>query len=212
MMYDYSKFAKLVICFIAAAALLGCGAGGMKVTLKQDNYKPGFRSGEFSRYRGKTVILDNFINQAANTKSWSYASADQKVTYEATEHLESYMWYCFKKAFDFAGMKVLDASYGAQNPYYYHPWWGPRPYQQPAAGVPKGVSDFQLVLKSMTDQEWVVQVLVFKNGETKLQKDYTVTVPPTTSQDKAELEARAYRTVDQLVTTVFRDREFQRAF
>lgn len=211
-MLNTLKFTRKVICCIAILALLGCGAGGgMKVALKQDNYKPGFKSGEFSRYRGKTVVLDNFINQAANTTSWSYASADKKFTYEASEHLESYMWYCFKKAFDYTGMKVLDASYGGQYPYY-HPWgWGPRPYQQQVA-APKGVSDFQIVLKSLTDQEWIVQVLVFKNGETKLQKDYTVTVPPTASQDKAELEQRAYRTVDQLVTTVFRDREFQKAF
>jgi hypothetical protein len=208
-MRDYLKLIRLAVCFLAAVALLGC-AGGSKIVLNKDNYKPGFRSGEFSRYRGKTVILDNFINQAANTRQWSYASADGKFTYEATDHLESYMWYCFKKAFDSTGIKVLDQTYGHPGPYY-HPWWGPRPYQQPVA-APKGVTDFQLILKSMTDQEWVVQVLIFKNGETKLQKDYTITVPPTTSQDKAELEKRAYRTVDQLVTAVFRDREFQKAF
>jgi hypothetical protein len=201
-----------LLCVMAVFLMIGC-AGGSKISIKQDNYSPDFRAGDYSRFKGKTVILDNFINQANNTKSWSYSSADNKYTYEASAHLESYLWYCFQKAFQHAGMKVMDQSYGGA-PHPYHPyWWGaapPPPRTQSAA--PRGTSEFQLVLTSMTDQECKFQVLVFKNGETKLQKDYSVTMTPPTSADPKELEKRAYRLIDQMVTTVFKDSEFRRVF
>lgn len=194
-----------LVCCMATLLMIGCAAGGTKITIKHDTYKPGFRSSDIGR-KGKTVIMSNFINQAANTTSWAYHSADKKVTYEATERLESYLWYCFQKAFQHAGLKVQEQSYG------YHPyWWGPGPAPpRPQAG--RGVTEFQLVLKSMTDQESNFQILLFKNGETKFQKDYTVKMPPVSTENVTELENRAYRMVDQMVTTVFRDREFQKAF
>jgi hypothetical protein len=195
---------------MAAFLLLGCVAGS-KVTLKQESYTPGVRSAELGHFKGKTVILDNFINQAANTKAWGYNSADNKTYYEATTHLESYLWYCFQKAFQQMGMKVYDQSYGGYwNPY--HPyWWGAAPPPRAPAAV-KGATEFQLILTSMTDQEAKFQVLLLKNGENKLQKDYTVTVKPVTSQDTKELEKGAYKLIDQMIITVFKDREFLRAF
>jgi len=199
-----------IVCLMAAFLLLGCAAGS-KVTVKQESYIPGVRSAEFGHFKGKTVILDNFINQAANTKTWGYNSADNKVYYEATTHLESYLWYCFQKAFQQMGMKVYDQSYGGYwNPY--HPyWWGAAPPPRAPAAV-KGATEFQLILTSMTDQEAKFQVLLLKNGENKLQKDYTVTVKPVSSQDTKELEKGAYKLIDQMIITVFKDREFLRAF
>jgi hypothetical protein len=64
----------------------------------------------------------------------------------------------------------------------------------------------------MTDQESRFQVLLLKNGENKFQKDYTVTVQPISSQDAKELEKGAYKLVDQMITTIFRDRDFQKVF
>jgi hypothetical protein len=194
---------------VAALIMFGCAGGSMKVAVKQDNYTPGFRSSEMSRVKGKTVIMNNFINQAGNTTQWGYYSADKKVFYEAPVHLESYLWYCFQKAFKHAGIKALDQSYGGAYPY--HPWgWGVPPPQR--AQVPKGVVEFQLVLTSMTDQECKFQILLFKNGEEKFKKDYTVTVAPSSSADTKELEKRSYQLVDQMVTTVFRDSEFRKVF
>jgi hypothetical protein len=201
---------RYLACIAAAFLMFGCAAGS-KVTMKQESYTPGFRSADFGRYKGKTVILDNFINQATNTKTWGYNSADNKVYYEATTHLESYLWYCFQKAFQQMGMKVYDQTYGG----YWHPyhpyWWGAAPPPRAPVAV-KGATEFQLILTSMTDQEAKFQVLLLKNGENKLQKDYTVTVKPVSSQDTKELEKGAYKLIDQMIITVFKDREFLSAF
>ncbi|OPY84144.1 MAG: hypothetical protein A4E72_02356 [Syntrophus sp. PtaU1.Bin208] len=197
-----------MVCIIAAAALFGCG-GGTKVVLKQENYVPAFRAADYSRFKGKTVIMDNFTNQAANTKRWGYYSADNNFYYEATTYLESHLWYCFQKAFQHAGMKVFDQTYGyGAYPY----WWGvtPPPARQNAAL--KDAVEFQLILMSMTDQESKFQVLLFRGGEQKFQKDYTVTMPAPSSQDPNELEKNAYRLIDQMVTTVFKDKEFRKVF
>ncbi len=200
-----------IVCLVSAFLLMGCAAGS-KVTMKQENYTPGFRSADFGRYKGKTVILDNFINQAANTKTWGYNSADNKVYYEATTHLESYLWYCFQKAFQQMGMKVYDQTYGG----YWHPyhpyWWGAAPPPPRAQAAVKGATEFQLILTSMTDREAKFQVLLLKNGENKLQKDYTATVQPVSSQDANVLEKGAYKLVDQMITTIFKDRDFQKVF
>lgn len=199
-----------IICLVTTLCLFGCAGGGMKVAVKQDNYSPGFRSSDMGRVKGKTVIMNNFINQAGNTTSWGYYSVDKKVIYEAPVHLESYLWYCFQKAFQHTGIKVLDQTYGGYAHPYHPYWWGAAP--PPRAQAPRGVLEFQLVLTSMNDQECKFQILLFKNGETKLQKDYAVTVPPSSSADPKELEKRSYRMIDQMVTSVFKDRDFQKAF
>ena len=176
--------------------------------LKQDSYAPDLRAADYGRLKGKTVLMYNFTNNAANTKAWGYYSADNKIYYEAPVHLESYLWYCFQKAFQHVGIKVLDQSYGgAYNPF----WWAGAPPPQARAAVPSGTAEFQFVLMSMTDQECKFQSMVYKNGESKFQKDFVVTVPASTSQDKTELEKRAYAMVDQMVTVLFKDRDFQRA-
>jgi len=199
-----------VLCLMAAGLLFGC-AGGTKVVMKQESYAPDFRAADYSRLKGKTVLLYNFTNSAANTKSWGYYSPDNKVYYEATVRLESYLWYCFQKAFQHAGIKVLDQSYGGGYRGAYHPfWWGAAPAPQARVALPAGTAEFQLVLTSMTDQECKFQVMVFKNGESKFQKDFTATMPATASQDKGELEKRAYRLVDQMVITIFKDKDFQK--
>jgi hypothetical protein len=204
------RWISYLLCLMGFLLLFGC-AGGMKVAMKQDSYAPDFKASDFGRLKGKTVLLYNFTNSAANTKSWGYYSANNKVYYEAPVHLESYLWYCFQKAFQHAGIKVLDQSYGGYGQAYHPFWWTGAPPPQARAALPSGTAEFQLVLTSMTDQECRFQVAVFKNGESKFQKDFTATMPPAASEDKGVLEKRAYRLVDQMVTTVFRDRDFQNA-
>jgi len=205
------RWLRYVACVIAAAVLSGC-AGGTKVVLNQENYVPTFRAADYSRFKGKTVIMDNFTNQAANTKRWGYYSADNKFYYEATNYLESHLWFCFQKAFQHTGMKVYDQTYG-YGAYPYHPyWWGPVPPPARPQAALKDAVEFQLVLMSMTDQEAKFQIFLFKGGEQKFQKDYVVTLPALPSQDPKELEKNAYLLIDRMVTAVFQDKEFRKVF
>ncbi|MDA8125817.1 MAG: hypothetical protein M0009_11590 [Deltaproteobacteria bacterium] len=208
------KSMKCGIWVVAALALIGCAGvgGGLKVAMKQESYAPAFRADAYKQFKGKTVLLYNFTNNAANTKAWGYYSADKKVYYEAPVQLESYLWSCFQKAFQHAGIKILDQSAGYYGQPYNPYWWGYAPPPQARAALPKNTAEFQFTLNSMTDQECKFQVLISKNGETKLQKDFTVTAPPPRSaEDKGELEKGAYRLVDQMVTAVFNDKDFQKA-
>jgi len=203
------RWLRCLACIVAAVVLFGCG-GGTKVVLKQENYIPAFRAADYSRFKGKTVILDNFTNQAANTKRWGYFSADNKFYYETTTNLENHLWHCFQKAFEHAGMKVYDQTYG-YGAYPYPYWWGAPPPPRPRAAL-KNAAEFQLVLLSMTDQECKFQVLLFKEGEQKFQKEYAVTMPAPTSQDPKDLEKNAYLLIDRMVMAVFSDKDFRKVF
>jgi hypothetical protein len=67
-------------------------------------------------------------------------------------------------------------------------------------------------LTSLTDQECKFQVSLFKNGESRFQKDFTVTMTPAQTQDVRDLEKRAYRMVDLVFAAIMKDRDFQKAF
>jgi len=202
---------KSVIVFgILGLFLAGC-AGGTKVVTTQEKYSPSFKAGEFSRYKGKKMVLSSFFNQAQNTKAYAYFSPDKKLTYEVNIQLETFYYNSFQKAFRHVGVNLVDYSYDDRHPYrHHHYWWGvPGPG---AYRAPKGVSEFQFTLLSMTDQEFRFKVTLFKEGESKFDKEYTVTMAAATSENPAELEKRAYQLVDLAFTTVLRDREFSRAF
>jgi len=194
---------------VAALLLFGCGAaGGVKVAIQQDNYKPGFRAADAGRLKGKRIALASFINQAQNTRTWNFYSPDKKLVYETSTPLESFFWECYNRAFQHAGARVVEYTAAAyRGP---GPWWygGPHPG---AAAAPKGVPEVQLVLTSVTDQEVRFQVYVFKDGAETFRKDFQVTMPPGTSQDVKDLERRAYALVDLTFTTLVRDRDFQKA-
>jgi len=63
-----SKPIVLVAFCIFALLLTGC-ASGTKVTVTQEKYSPSFRAGDYSRYKGKKLVLSSFYNQAQNTKT-----------------------------------------------------------------------------------------------------------------------------------------------
>jgi hypothetical protein len=200
--------------FLAVVLATGCASmGGPKVKVQYEQYAPGFKASDFSRFKGKKLVLSPFINQASNTKAWNYSSPDQKVTYETSAQLETYLWYCFEKDLKHIGVRLID--YAAGGPGYrpyHHPygWWGAPP--PASAQAPRGTPEFQLVMTSLTDQEFKFQVLLFKDGETKFQKDYAVNMEPAPTQDVQELGKRAHRLVDLAFTTVLKDRDFQKAF
>lgn len=201
---------KIAFLIAAAGFIAGCATtGGAKVAMSYEKYSPSFRAADYSYFKGKKVALASFQNQAQNTKAWGYFSADDKYMYEGNATLESYYWYCFQKAFRHIGVKVVD--YESDDRYYHHRYWwgapGPGAYR-----APKGVSEFQFIITSMTDQELKFKALIFRNGETKLDKAFAVTMPPAGTDNLSELEKRAYRLVDLAFTTIMKDRDFRKVF
>lgn len=208
-MKKYFNFPNIIAAIAAVLFLSGC-ATGTKITMSSDKYFPAYKTADVSRLKGKKLILSSFYNQAQNTKSWNYYSADKKFMYEGNAQLETYYWNCFQKAFKQAGVNLIDYSYADyRGPHPY--WWGaaPPPAQKPQA---KGVPEFQLILTSLTDQEFKFKVLLFKDGETKLEKEYSVTMGAAGTENAADLEKRAYRLVDLAFLTIVRDRDFQKVF
>ena len=206
------KLSGLIGFCIIALFLTGC-ASGTKVTMTQEKYSPSFRAGDYSRYKGKRLVISNFTNQAQNTKQYNYSSPDKKLTYEGNVNLETFYLNGFTKAFKHIGVKLVDYAYNNdyrdRHGYRYGYGWGVPPGGYKA---PKGVAEFQFVILSLTDQELKFKVQVFKEGASKLEKEYTVTMTAATTDNASELEKRGYQMVDLAFTTVMKDRDFQRAF
>lgn len=133
--------------------------------------------------------------------------------YEGDATLESYYWNCFRKAFKHVGVNLTDYAYaGGPNPYHHGYWgWGYAPPPE-AARAARGVPEFQLILTSMTDQEFSFKVLLYRDGNTKLDKDFIVKMAAAATDNTADLEKRSYRLVDLAFTTIMKDKDFQRAF
>lgn len=216
-MKKHMKWSGLIVFCMIGLFLTGC-ASGTKITTTQEKYSPSFRAGDYNRYKGKKMVFSSFTNQAQNTKQYSYFSPDKKLTYEVNVTLENYYMSCFQKAFRHIGVNLVDYTYdndhrdrsGYRHGYRYgYGWGGPGPGGYKA---PKGVSEFQFVLLSLTDQEFRFKVLVFKEGETKLDKEYTVTMAAAATDNVAELEKRTNQLADLAFTTIMKDRDFQKVF
>jgi hypothetical protein len=212
-MKKHATRSSMLVFSIIALLLAGC-ASGTKVTMTQEKYSPSFKSGDFSRYKGKKLVLSSFSNQAQNTKTYNYFSPDKKLNYEWNVSLDQLYANGFAKAFKHVGVNLVDYTYDndyrSRHGYRHGYWWGgPGPGGYKA---PKGVAEFQFTILSMTDQEFKFKVVVFKDGETKLDKDYTVTMAAATTADPAELQKRGYQMMDQAFTTIMRDRDFQKVF
>jgi len=196
--------------FCTCTLLLGGCASGTKIILTQEKYSPSFRAADFARYKGKKLVLASFFNQAQNTKTYNYFSPDKKLNYEGNVSLENLYLNGFTKAFKHIGVTLVDYVYDEdyRNPRNW--WWG---YPGPSGyRAPKGVPELQFIVLSMTDQELTFKIILFKDGQTKLDKDLTVKMAPAATEDVAALEKRGYQMVDLAFTTIMRDRDFQRAF
>lgn len=208
---------SIVLVFIIGFFLAGCATvGSTKITMSPEKYAPSFKSADYSYMKGKKVVFYSFTNQAQNTKAWSYYSADNKYMYEGTATLENYYSSCFQKAFRHIGVSVVDYQYDDRyrddRHYYHRHGWG---WGAPGPGnyrAPKGVPEFQFILTSLTDQEFKFKVIVFKNGETKLDKQFTVTMSPAGTDKIPDLEKRSYRLVDLAFTAIMKDSDFRRVF
>lgn len=212
-MKKYLRWGSIFVFCIIGLFLTGC-ASGTKVTMTQEKYSPSFKAGDYSRYKGKKLVMSSFSNQAQNTKTSNYFSPDKKLNYEGNVSLENLYLNGFTKAFKHIGVTLVDYTYDdnyrGRHGYRHGYWWGgPGPGGYKA---PKGVAEFQFALLSMTDQELKFKILVFKDGESKLDKDFTVTMPAATTDNAAELEKRGYQMIDLAFTTIMKDRDFQKVF
>lgn len=212
-MKKHFKWNGLIVFCVIGLLLSGC-ASGTKIAITQEKYSPSFRAADYSRYKGKKLVLSSFTNQAQNTKTYSYFSPDKKLNYEWNVSLDQLYANSFTKAFKHIGVNLVDYiyddDYRHRHGYRYGYWWG-----APGPGgykAPKGVPEFQFTMLSMTDQEFTFKIGVFRDGETKLDKEYTVKMAAAATDNTAELEKRGYQMVDLAFTTIMRDRDFQRVF
>ena len=169
------------------AAVSGCKRGTY-VYVQQDKYAPQLHA-NLNVYKGTTVFLNNFSNQASNTSSFYYYSPDYGVTYESSPSLQSYLWGCFQKALVGLGMTVHSVD------------------DSPAPGVP----EIQMTFNSLTDQEFKFQVTVLKNKQEVYKNSYAIAAPPSNDTRAIALEERAYRMVDAAISSMLFDQKFQQS-
>jgi len=159
-----------------------------KIYVHQDKY-PADVASSLAAYKGKTIFLANFENNANNTTIWYYFRPDnKKVIYEAAPTLQSYVWYCFEKAMKAAGATV---------------------YRDQA---PVAVPELRLSFTSFSETEFTARVELIKNGKSAFVKNITVTDEATQSMDQAELEERAYEQMDKIIKGVMLEPDLKKAF
>ena len=94
-------FALAAVALLAGA--IGCSRG-IYVYIQQDKYAPQLHE-NLNVYKGTSVYLTGFTNQAGNTTMFYYYSPDKGACYEGSPSLQSYLWHCFSKAFTQLGIK-----------------------------------------------------------------------------------------------------------
>jgi len=169
-------------------SLLFPGCAGMRTSVLIDQYQPQF-SKEWNQYKGKSIYLMNFDNQANDTSIWYYFSRDQKFSYGSQSTIHNYFWYAFNDAFVKAGISVSSVD-------------------NPDMTAPS----MWITLRSITDERYQVRVTVQKKGATSFIKDYRCEepMPAEAARNPAALAQRAYKMTNQLIESILADPEFQR--
>lgn len=170
---------------LVLAALVFGGCGGPTVYLNSDHFRPQFDPGSLSSYRGKAVLLRGFENVDQNTTIFTYPRSGPR-RYGGPA-LTSYFWYCFRTGFEHIGLRVFEEG-------------------QAPANIP--VMDVKLVRLGEDSYTFAVRLLGGA-GQMPLDKQYTASAPPVTSQLPADLEARAYRITSDLILQITMDPQFQ---
>lgn len=177
----------LVLVVFIVTGLLSSGCAGRKTWVQITEYKPYFTK-EWSQYKGKSIYLMNFDNQANDTSIWYYYSKDQKLYYGTdSTTIHNYFFYAFFAAFANAGIAVSSID---------HP-----DLTAPAMWV---------TLRSITDERYNVRVTVQKKGATLL-RDYTTEEAPPAEEDRNPpvMAQRAYRMTNRLIESILGDPDFQ---
>ena len=181
---------RLILLFgvFLLTGLVISGCASRRTWVQIGEYKPQFTK-DWSQYKGKSVYLMNFDNQANDTSIWYYYSRDNKFYYGADSTIHNYFWYAFNDAFINAGMDVSTVD---------HP-----DLTAPAMRV---------TLRSITDERYDVRVTVQKKGTSTLSKDYSVeeSLPAEADRSPQVMAQRAYRMTNRLIECVLVDPEFQK--
>jgi hypothetical protein len=169
--------------------LLFSGCGGKRTWVQIRDYKPDSTK-DWNQYKGKSIYLMNFDNQANDTSIWYYYSTDQKLYYGADSTIHNYFWYAFCDAFVTAGISVSSVD----NP----------DVTAPAMWV---------TLRSLSDERYAIRMTVQKKRATILSKDYSVeeALPPEADRSPLLMAQRAYRMTNRLIESVLADPQFEKS-
>ena len=183
---------KLIILILTLALVLGfaltANAKKIKIWVQQDKYTPNMDT-SLEAYKKVKIFLANFENKAENTTIWYYYGKDskgKKVTYEGAPSLQSYLWYCFEKAMLGAGMSV---------------------YRDTAPNL--STPELQLTFSSWTDLAFDCEVSLLANRQQLFRKTFNITFEPATSDDPAQLEQRAYKQMDKIISTIMSEEKLK---
>lgn len=165
------------------------------ISVSRSNYQPKIDSTKYQEFKGKAVSFSSIKVVDQNVTDLTYYSNDHKVAYilyyeklKPRQPVASYFWYTLEKSLQHVGMFVIDDQF-----------------------IPN-VPGMNLIFTTLTDSEAVFCIKLEKNERLLFEKILKVTkqMPPT--NDKAELETRAYRFLDLIAETILSDSDFKKAF
>jgi hypothetical protein len=183
------KSSKIILIGIGLAFFLISGCAGKTVRLAPDNYQPAFSTADVVSYKGKQLYLYSIAIHDRNAGAFFYRSENSRDTYDlAPVALETYLWSCFKKAFERAGMTVWEKGASARVPI------------------------IQVRVDVISDRKFHFEAVLRRDDVRLFQKVMLVRMKPVVSRDPAKLEQGAYRMVDESVTALLKDADFHKAF
>lgn len=165
------------------------------INVSRSNYQPKIDSTKYQEFKGKAVSFSSIKIKAKNITDLTYYSSDHKVAYilyyeksTPRQPVASYFWYTLEKSFQHVGMFVTEFR-----------------------SIPN-VPEMILTFTSLTDSEAVFSIRLEKNERLLFEKTLEVTQQMPHTEDKAELEARAYRFLDLITEKILSDPDFKNAF
>lgn len=172
----------LSLLLAAAWMLAGCVTASNTIALHRHLYKPEIPKDIVSYYNGRTIDLNDFVNQDQKTKRYHYFSPDAKTAYESSVPLDYFVMDCFRDAMWMAGMQVAKYS--------------------PISTIP----DLTLIINRWTDEEFDFSIRIERDGVLKYKGQYRITTPPVSDpNDNATREKNAYSAVNRAVVEVLKD-------
>jgi hypothetical protein len=165
-----------------------------EVRLYLTDYTPKFDLIKYEAYKGNKMCMSNIRNDAGNTTNFNYSSRDLRVQYQFSnrpsthvQFLQSYFWYAYQKAFQYAGIETLDRC------------------------VPEDLPELWIIFQSLNEDELQLKLTVLKKGVSVYEQDLAVTMVPATTRDPISLRLRAYTMIDLTITTMLDDPGLQTA-
>jgi hypothetical protein len=175
-----------VVSMVSLLACVGATGCGQRIYLSSSEYVPGIHAGDFSPFRGKSVLMPSFSNRAENTSIFYWYGAEGR-RYGGPV-LTSFFWYVFKEDFNHIGVNVFDK------------------------GAPAGSPQLDVELVSLTESSFDLAVRLTPVQGQALRKNFHIAGPPVTGDDDYALKWRAYHMVDLAFASIIDDAEFRAAF